>query len=1196
MGSVSNNAPVIMDARKFVRAINNGASAKLKFFEESVSRLGKEIGKDFRLTSLDVSTLIFEDAAKGEYFLADIKKVGNGRVSIENVRPIQVVEEEKAEQFGKNVQELVEHIATGNFKEADKTFGRIESQRYRSHVIPESGMITTRDGVARRVHVSSRSIRENHVPVIIKLFCEAVQDKVEVDQGMVVRGVFNETQERFTIPVNEYTRRRLIARTMRDLAENAHKSGAFQGLVHQIATLVAESKIPEAIKVAAKFLAEEQEFCMLDQKAMTTLVENALASRCQFNSMLAADTASLMYKTNLKVNRDHILEAWSKTAQKAENANLLSNVKLLGESKEFDKDYNEFLDVIFNESADIGQARARAYLNSLKLIASVLPSIESEDESKGASLEELSALIAKLEKPEPDTASILQAEQLLTGINDSLIDRISSLEAFDNEPGEIATPADEGADEKPVPLPEMGGDEEEAPAPAPTTGAGAAGAAPTPPPLPESKTPTSTPVESMTTAQLKEELEDWKLEGASYIKEDKADNCAKQFDRYIKRCLTLGPAADSLREQFEGMRQTLLETGDDVIVDNDDSYAASAKLALENVEAPAAPTAGGLKKDHALETELHAQKKADQAKLVSVKPGTAQTGVKESRNQKGALAEDLAAANPRTKMGADFQGTATVQDTRNVSADGRKGDGVKPAPDYKAQGGLKDKGLRMDEFQGEQVVQDGGVHDVTGRDGSQASSAEDYTMPGNKLKSAGSLRMDDQQGAGVVSGKGVDKSDGRTAGRTAGGRNKFLQVEEALETGTKPAQDYTLSGGDMKGKGLRMDDLQGSSGVQGKSVASADGRKGDGAKPAPDYTMKGGLKDAPGGVGATDELQGNKSVQAKSLTAADGRKGDGAKAAPDYTQKGGMKGPAGGPASMDELQGKGGVAEAITPENIARLIEEEFEAEDESVEDESATEETPTEDAVEAETDAGPEVDGGDLPPTTETPAEAPAAPMGTVEAAQVAAAAATAAAVAANAVVKTVTKHEQGEGDVDQLPPEVADSMPEEDSEAPAEEAPAEESETETEEPAEVEEGQYKGPSRKDKGSVTKAYARGSRAPVKESKNAKPLNENTAVVISSDPIDSIIASVVSQMEKDNGGGLPGDMMGDMGAEAPAEAPVPPAPPAPEAGGDIAPVGGEAEESAPEEEEAPEAEMTDNQAEPKAEAEEPEPKDEGSKE
>ncbi|MHA2065846.1 MAG: hypothetical protein ACXABY_15855, partial [Candidatus Thorarchaeota archaeon] len=413
MSDASNVSPVTMDARKFVRYINNGAASKLKFFEEAVARLGRNAGRKLRLSALDSNSLMYEDVEKNSFYLADIKKASHGRVQLDNVRPVHVVEEDKAAQYQKNVRDLVESVCSGKLTAADKIFNKIESQRFRAKVVPPSGWMTLRDGIARHIPVVTRIVQEDHAANIIRLFSEAVRDNVEVDKGRIIRGTLSDSEQKFIIPINEYTRRRLIAFKMREHAENAYRSPKFQDLVMECAALVCEGKVRDAISLSAKFLKEAQEFSLLNRKQFRTLIENTMATRAQFNSMLTKDVAGMFFKTNLKINREAILEAWTKMAQKAEHAGLLTNTNVLAESTQLVEDYDKFLGLVFNEEMDIQTARAKAYRTTLRVIASILPDLEDEDgEEVTASVDELNELIERLSGVETDTDAVLQAEEL----------------------------------------------------------------------------------------------------------------------------------------------------------------------------------------------------------------------------------------------------------------------------------------------------------------------------------------------------------------------------------------------------------------------------------------------------------------------------------------------------------------------------------------------------------------------------------------------------------------------------------------------------------------------------------------------------------------------------------------------------------------------------------------------------------------
>lgn len=873
----SSVAPVVMDARKFVRQVNNSAAAKLKFFEESVTRMGKSVNKQLRLTSLDSTSLIYEDVDKNSYYIADIKKGNRGKVQLENVRPIQIVEEDKAAQFDKNVTELVEQICEGNFTQADKVFNKIESQRFRSRVIPESGWITLKDGVSRHVPVSTRIVQEDHVQNIVKLFSEAVKDTVEVDRGRIVRGTLSDGHEKFVIPINEYTRRRLVAFKMRDAANKAYQSSAFQDLVMECAALVCEGNVNKAVKVAAKFLKEEQEFSLLNTSEMKNLVESTMASRLEFNSMLANDVATLFYKTSAKVNRDAILEAWAKVAQTSEHSGLLTNVNVLAESEDFGADYERFLDIVFNEEMDIQSARAKAYRTTLRVVASILPDLEDEDgEEVSTSVDELNELIERLSGPEPDTDAVLQAEELLAGISDSLIDSIQDLEGFDSVPGEEEEEA-EGEEGDLVPLPEVGeGEEEEELPPMGEEGEEEEEEGPPPPPV-ENVQRRLVPVERMKSSNLLEELEDWRIHGENFLREYGYDQCYNDMERYIKRCIELGSGADVLRESFENMRDRLIQSGNTILEDvsDDDPYAESLLAALNG-------------SDRLLEDKTKRDPERDPAFW-----GTTEKTKSESRINRDYRHTYIEGEQPYELSGGlndasglrmdDLRGSGGVASTTPAKSDGRSAGGS-AAGYHKPQRG--------------QGVAKKGAKPVDGRKGEHSTSGA----------ASGSLRMDDQQGGGGVQSQGLGSTDGRKGHGTASQRSEST----VSVTGGDPA--LTKSGYGSVGLSMGKDHqgTSGKGGVVPKSLKKGDGASGDGASSAKNYEASGGLSSAGHDM---SEYQGGGGVEDDSLDP-DPHKGQGR-----VKSDGGLK-KANKGGDMSQLQGGGGVAESITPDRIAALIDE----------------------------------------------------------------------------------------------------------------------------------------------------------------------------------------------------------------------------------------------------------------------------------
>jgi hypothetical protein len=789
-----------MDARNFLRAINNSAQSKVVFFESVVRRLGQEAKKNFKLVALHPTSLYFEDVSTHQYYVGDIKKDGV-RFLVDNIKRINVIEEKKADLFDKNCVDLINAIAEQDYKSAEKVFNKIELQRFRSRVIPESGFVMTRDNEVRKINLNNGTVKEDCIPQIVKAFADAVTDNVELSEGQVVRGTFMETGEQFIIPIDEYTRRRVVARKMRQVAENAHHFPSFQKLVSTVASKVIDQKVAEAVELAAKFLKEEQEFCLLGAAGMRQLVESALASQMEFNSFLVNDVATLMHKTNLKVNHDTIVECWAKTAQKSQNAELLIKTRSLSEAKDFDAEYELFLETIFNETGDIDSNRAKAYLTSLRVIKSVLGHMEGQEQLT----QDMTRMIGALETDQPATDVVMQAEELLASLSDEIVGRVENLGNFDSMPGveeEPMSPEDEQEEEAPVPLPELGGEEETpdlglpggAPAGAPM------GAAPEPAMAGmESKKKAAEPlsegdftsVEKMSLIELQEELLGWKTDGHIFLKEDGFEDCYGQLNRIIDRCMAIGPTADTVRENFEEIRDVVIDSGNDVSLDlPEDPYAGSVNL-KENVKiksnyAPIAEDLGGVSGP-----EKGPKHGGDASGMGELQTGTGLTK-KETKNVDGT---DSSGAPNNAGSESQEVGLGMAKDHMNktkglASKDLKKVSGC-DASGVPNKGGAESQELGTDMAKDHLGKSKSIAEEVSFIDKIAETLGEEDLKVGTSYKTgagytkAHDIEMDEQQGP-----DGVETGDGKkVSGRDASGvPNKG--GAESQELGTDMAKDY----------------------------------------------------------------------------------------------------------------------------------------------------------------------------------------------------------------------------------------------------------------------------------------------------------------------------------------------------------------------------------------------------------------------
>lgn len=427
------NSPVsvteTMDTRKFLSAINNSAQAKVAFFENAIRKLGKKHDQNWELTALQSDKLIFEDRSNNEYMIADHNRKKGGRIDIANIRKLDLKEDKKPELFEQACMDLVDAIEEENVKGMDSAFNKLAASRFRSTVVPSDGLVRTKDGIVRQVSVSEDK-------TLGRRLVEYFSDKFTINESGEIEGSFvNDDLDFGDLGVSELTTRKLVAKNMREAAIAASHSPNFQILVEGVAAFVSNDELEQAINVSSKFLHENQEFCLLDRDQWQNLIENTLATKICFNEDLATDTATLMYKTNLKVNRNDLVDAWRKTAQRAEHPIMLENVDKIDSAEDFESAYSEFLGTIM-EATDTTKG---ALVTGLELLKGKV----AEGDMDEITVEEIDNLITDL-RDKGDSDSVWKAMEALDSVKRH-IDSVKGLDDFDDMPGPLE---DEGEEEE----------------------------------------------------------------------------------------------------------------------------------------------------------------------------------------------------------------------------------------------------------------------------------------------------------------------------------------------------------------------------------------------------------------------------------------------------------------------------------------------------------------------------------------------------------------------------------------------------------------------------------------------------------------------------------------------------------------------------------------------------------------------------
>jgi hypothetical protein len=421
---------LVLDSRKFLGTINNSAQSKVAMYESLVTQLGQRVGAKWRLAALNEGNLFIEDTSNGGYYAAIYQHLRGGKVNITNVRPIKIVEGQKQSLFEQDCHGLVNAIEANDQRAMRTTFNNLAAHKFSPRTLPSSGVIRTRDGVIRRLQVEAHlhGWDDTQKQKLVKALVESLSDSVVLENGRVISASFN-SERRQKLPVSEWTCRKVVGTHMRESAKQAYKSDGFQKRIYKIAQLVDGDKISEAVAGIKDFLVEQQEFCLLTRQESKTLIENTLASRAVMNQQLCNDVATLFYRTNLKVNHDSIVKEWRATAVKSQHPTLLENVNVLEKTKDFDGDYDKFLNMTFNEALSPRDEEVKAYRTALDLLRNS-PKIQEDVELK----EKVDELIDKLSESEVDDATVYLVRETLASAHKEL-EAMDTLNDYDTHGG-----------------------------------------------------------------------------------------------------------------------------------------------------------------------------------------------------------------------------------------------------------------------------------------------------------------------------------------------------------------------------------------------------------------------------------------------------------------------------------------------------------------------------------------------------------------------------------------------------------------------------------------------------------------------------------------------------------------------------------------------------------------------------------------
>ena len=402
------------DTRKLLSVINSSAQSQISLFEDAVKQFGTQMGYQYKLTALGSDKLVFEE--NGNYYAADHMRLRGNNIKMYNIRKIELFENKKQEIFEDACLGLVDAISEDNTKDIENSFNKIAASRFRSTIASQNGIVKTRDGVIRKIKLSE-AVEAPKVDTtgIANRIVKALSDQFTINEST---GRYEAllSQDKFDVSklkAAKVSMPLMAAKKLGIMAEESAKQPKFRSFVKTTAHAIASNKLEEAIKNAAKFLNENQEYCMLTGDKFLVIVEDAMASEGMFNQTLIEHTFTALHRTNVKANQTEIIKIWKKATALAENYEIANIVDALAESKNFAEDYNTFIERVMleaygNTEALIGGLTALKDSKKLGAVSADIDKLINDLKEKGDQASEMAAteVLAKVGKGIEDAKNI----------------------------------------------------------------------------------------------------------------------------------------------------------------------------------------------------------------------------------------------------------------------------------------------------------------------------------------------------------------------------------------------------------------------------------------------------------------------------------------------------------------------------------------------------------------------------------------------------------------------------------------------------------------------------------------------------------------------------------------------------------------------------------------------------------------------
>lgn len=313
-----------ISAKKFLRIINSGMHSTINYYKDKVKYIGDEIDKNYQLTSISGNNIIFEDIDENIYYQGKIYKSNNGSITeIKDITELEIYDENRDKLIKESYSEIIEGIVENDYKKSNKAFDKLKMFKFRSTTIPPMGRVLCRDGEIHKIIITEQF--NINTTLLKECFENLINDKiVKNEDGNISKIILTENKEIIDILKNIPTKEIMEAKIAveRERVKRSYKNKKFVNTVFEIARLINEDKLEDAVFKSSEYLSDEQTILLLTESELTDTVEYALSCKGVFNPNIGSHVAEVLYETALNVNKSDTLEFWVNVERKIENDNV----------------------------------------------------------------------------------------------------------------------------------------------------------------------------------------------------------------------------------------------------------------------------------------------------------------------------------------------------------------------------------------------------------------------------------------------------------------------------------------------------------------------------------------------------------------------------------------------------------------------------------------------------------------------------------------------------------------------------------------------------------------------------------------------------------------------------------------------------------------------------------------------------------